>query len=224
MPRVLTKIALSVVLAVITFTYIIGRHTIIDAQLNHPIERKRKLSAISFSDTLATKSVCADLMNLAEIIEDYDGDSLQGALPDDYTVTTFFDDPPTGTQGTIVYSEEKRFIAAVFRGTEFFSLEDWKTNLNIDLVPANVPIIPSDVKLHKGFRNAVFGNGLFDLFEKELLKVIRNSSLDVEHVYLSGHSLVSIVATHILDLFTAGRNVILTFKTGLNQFCDMVLA
>lgn len=157
-------------------------------------EKRRISTALgAFSDTLAPNTVCADLVKLTVILGDEDGDSLEDILPVDYTLTTYFDNPSSGTQAMIVYSKEKRFAVAVFRSTEFFSLEDWKTNLNIDLVRADIQPIPYDVELHEGFFNAVFTNGLAELFETKLLDLIDDPALDIDHIYLTGHSMVSFV-------------------------------
>lgn len=155
--------------------------------------QERKLAAVGgFSDTLAPNTVCTDLMRLSVILQDGDDSSLGDTLPFDYTLKTYFNHSPSGTQAMIVYSKEKRYAAAVFRGTEFFSLDDWKTNLNIDLVRADIPSIPSDVELHEGFIDAVFATGLAELFESELIGLINDSDVDLEHIYLTGHSLVSL--------------------------------
>lgn len=175
------------------------------------ITKERKLATGTFSDTLAPKDTCADLMSLTDVLEDEDGDSLGGVLSGNYTLATYFDDPTSGTQAMIVYSKDKRFAAAVFRSTELFSLDDWKTNLNIDLVPTGIPSIPSDVELHEGYFDAVFNHGLADLFESKLIELINDPALDLEYIYLTGHSMGGALA-HILGSYLAGKNNDLNFR------------
>lgn len=179
---------------------------------NDRIGQGRRKLTTSFSDTLAPRDICSSLMDLSGIIgSENDADSIKRVLPDEYALTTYVDYSSTGTQAMIVYSQEKRVAAVVFRGTEVFSLDDWTTNLNIDLVRTNVPVIPSDVELHEGYLDSIFATGLVDVFEKNLISLTNDPSMNVDHIYVTGHSMGGALA-HIFGSYMAATYSDLKFR------------
>lgn len=69
------------------------------------------------------------------------------------------------------------------------------------MVKSDFAFILSDIELHEGFMKSVFGSGLADVFETKLIDLINDPSLDLEHIYLTGHSMVSLVP---MDMSTCG--------------------
>ena len=140
---------------------------------------------------------------IKEAIEfDEDDSIIKKKLPDNEVKISFvqgFDE--LGTQAMLVEFEKTEdfdgMLILVFRGTEVTSIEDIKTDLKANLVPAK-----GDGKIHKGFKDA------YELIEKELKEEIEKFNKEKKlPLYITGHSLggaLAITATKYLGSDTTG--------------------
>jgi hypothetical protein len=162
-----------------------------DGEYKMPLfSRTRKLDT-PFSDQLAPRLTCSDMMKLVVAIEGSDEESsIADELPADHALDMYVDKTSTDTQAIIVISEVSQYAAVVFRSTEYDNLDDWKLNLSISKVSFG-PVAPSNAKVHSGFWNCAIGNGLGDVFESRLKELMNDSSLKLNMVYIAGHSMVS---------------------------------
>lgn len=166
--------------------------------------RTRKLDT-PFSDQLAPRLTCSDMMKLVVAIEGSDEESsIADELPADHALDMYVDKTSTDTQAIIVISEVNQYAAVVFRSTEYDNLDDWKLNLSISKVSFG-PVAPSNAKVHSGFWNCAIGNGLGDVFESRLKELMNDSSLKLNMVYIAGHSMGGACA-HIFGTSLAANN------------------
>jgi len=179
-----------------------------DGEYKMPLfSRTRKLDT-SFSDQLAPRLICSDLMKLVVAVETSDEESsIANDLPADHALDMYVDKTSTDTQAMIVISEVNHYAAVVFRTTESDNLDDWKLNLSTSKVSFG-PVAPLNAKVHSGYWNGAIGNGLGDAFESRLKELMNDSSLNLNMVYIAGHSMVSRYPLMFIFLL---RSSLLTF-------------
>jgi len=179
-----------------------------DGEYKMPLfSRTRKLDT-SFSDQLAPRLICSDLMKLVVAVETSDEESsIANDLPADHALDMYVDKTSTDTQAMIVISEVNHYAAVVFRSTESDNLDDWKLNLSTSKVSFG-PVAPLNAKVHSGYWNGAIGNGLGDAFESRLKELMNDSSLNLNMVYVAGHSMVSRYPLMFIFLL---RSSLLTF-------------
>mmetsp|Transcript_16232 Transcript_16232/g.23826 ORF Transcript_16232/g.23826 Transcript_16232/m.23826 type:complete len:403 (-) Transcript_16232:43-1251(-) len=113
------------------------------------------------------------------------------ALPKNVTCQYYEHNEKEGTEVLIVTSAEKKYIAVVFAGTD----DNQSTIIDTEFIKETFGPLPNNNKLekytdlyvHSGFNNGVFGNGIFD---RVLAKI---TELKKDHpdyrIFLTGHSL-----------------------------------
>jgi hypothetical protein len=109
-----------------------------------------------------------------------------------------------GTQVAIVYSEEKKYVAVVFAGTD--SIPDTWIDAQVKLVPfgpKDAQLIPNNdtIKVHSGFNKQVFSEGLYSIIYDEVYELLNNHP-DYNMV-VTGHSLGA--SNSILTAVALGR-------------------
>lgn len=195
MQRFATVSFLLLVLSCCTVT--LRNHTLHheDGEYKMPLfSRTRKLDT-PFSDQLAPRLICQDLMKLALAIrvsdgKDVDESIIANDLPANHALEMYVDNAWTDTQAMLVISEVNHYAAVVFRSTESDNLDDWKLNLSTSKVPFGDGA-PPNAKVHSGYWNGAIGNGLGNAFESRLKELMNDSSLNLNMVYIAGHSMVS---------------------------------
>jgi len=105
-----------------------------------------------------------------------------------------------GTQAMLVKLEKTEnfdgMLIVVFRGTEPTCIDDIKTDIKANLVPAK-----GDGRIHKGFKDA------YELIEKELVVELKKYKDEKLPLYITGHSLggaLVITATKYLGSDSTG--------------------
>jgi len=140
---------------------------------------------------------------IKEAIEFDENDSvIKDNLPDAEVTISFmqgFDE--LGTQAMLVKFEKTEdfdgMLILVFRGTEPTSIEDIKTNISANLVPA----INATGQIHKGFQDS------YRIIEKELVEELDKYKDEKLPLYITGHSLggaLAITATKFLGSDSTG--------------------
>ncbi len=121
---------------------------------------------------------------------------IKDTLPDQNAVKICFKKgfDELGTQAMLVKIDKTKdfdgMLILVFRGTEPTSIEDIKSDIKANLVPAK-----GDGKIHKGFREA------YEIIEEELEKELKKYEKEKLPLYITGHSLggaLAITATKYL--------------------------
>lgn len=108
-------------------------------------------------------------------------------IPSDVICHHYEDDSPSRTEVMVVSSKTHKYVAVVYAGSD--NINDWIRDLDIALTPfgpKNNPIEP-DIKVHKGFNNAVFEYGVYDRILKAVSDVLKKHP--TYRIITTGHSL-----------------------------------
>eukprot|EP00814_Leptocylindrus_danicus_P013614 CAMPEP_0116015994 /NCGR_PEP_ID=MMETSP0321-20121206/7194_1 /TAXON_ID=163516 /ORGANISM="Leptocylindrus danicus var. danicus, Strain B650" /LENGTH=378 /DNA_ID=CAMNT_0003485923 /DNA_START=64 /DNA_END=1200 /DNA_ORIENTATION=- len=150
------------------------------------------------SKTLEFPSVhtAHEYLTLSHFIYNFDGDTNERKLPYDDLELHLFEDNPANGCVMVVSSPLRKYVAAVFRGTD--SDSDWMHDLQASKVPfgpvnGGDPII-ENVLVHKGFNKALFNTGGLEQedcqFDRVLNSIQNVTSVHPDYqVITTGHSL-----------------------------------
>eukprot|EP00816_Leptocylindrus_hargravesii_P013307 CAMPEP_0196811514 /NCGR_PEP_ID=MMETSP1362-20130617/18153_1 /TAXON_ID=163516 /ORGANISM="Leptocylindrus danicus, Strain CCMP1856" /LENGTH=375 /DNA_ID=CAMNT_0042186823 /DNA_START=109 /DNA_END=1236 /DNA_ORIENTATION=- len=136
-----------------------------------------------------------EYLTLSHFIYHFDGDTNETQLPYDDLELHLFEDNPANGCVMVVSSPLRKYVAAVFRGTD--SDSDWIHDLQASKVPfgpvnGGDPII-EDVLVHKGFNKALFNTGRLQedcQFDRVLSSIQSVTSVHPDYqVITTGHSL-----------------------------------
>ena len=166
----------------------------------------RKLSE-PYADTFPDSDLVFDLMQLSkEIFDESTHDESTFSNPKfDFQ---FWVQADFSTEFLIVTSKRDGKTVVVYRGSEEY--DDWLTNINILLVKPGFVNAPSSVKVHRGFRRALFHHdvGGGDVFEQSVIDLVEEKILELSgddgDIILTGHSLGGANA-HITGAYLADK-------------------
>lgn len=99
---------------------------------------------------------------------------------------------------------EKDKLIVMFRGSE--NLDDWLANLNIMLETAKFQGSPQNVKVHRGYQNALYQEDIPARIEDTIFSLFNDTSLNLpsNEVLLSGHSQGGALA-HMMGIYLADK-------------------
>lgn len=93
-----------------------------------------------------------------------------------------------------------RVPVVIFRGSD--DRDDYEVDFNIPFDKSKFSNAPSDVKIHRGFQNALFDQNVVQDIEKKILNILGDNG---HNVIVTGHSLGAANA-HITAAYLADRN------------------
>jgi len=174
-----------------------------NSQPNHSNERK--LQSSSFADTFPERQRVLEMSQLSHAIYKVDDDGLtpQSAVDtfnNNYNVKLWIDSQQSSTNAMVVQSKVDSSVVVVFRGSEDF--DDWLTNINLFREDSKFDHAPNNVKLHRGFQNAVFTEDVLPMIETKVLDLVGANSNG--KLFITGHSLGGALA-HITAAYMADR-------------------
>jgi len=108
-------------------------------------------------------------------------------IPSDIKCHHYEDDSPSRTDVMVVSSKTHKYVAVVYAGSD--NINDWIRDVDIALTPfgpKDNPIEPN-VKVHKGFNEAVFEYGVYDRILNAVEDVLKKHP--TYKIITTGHSL-----------------------------------
>lgn len=142
-----------------------------------------------FPDIFPNRNLVLDLMQLCVDIfgVNKNGRTAQEAISNPKFQYEDWIQPKFSTTCMIVSFEEEgssRVPVVVFRGSD--DLDDYKVDFDIPLEKSKFTNAPSDVKVHRGFQDALFDQDVVQDIEKKILDILGETG---ENVIVTGHSL-----------------------------------
>jgi len=202
---------------------------------SHPLTflSRRLSSSTPFADGFADLRIAKDLAKLSKSVYSIEnGVSPNEDIPSNFVARHYIDNSEPDTEALVAtsnnYGGNDNFIAIVFRGSE--SSSDWATNFNAGFVTLDNQDAPSNVKVHQGFRDAVFQNDLANSLDRHVQSLLDDSSsfggLNAD-VYLTGHSLggalAQVMGAYLANKYSDRNFRVITFgqpKVGNDKFKD----
>jgi len=145
---------------------------------------------VPFSDNIPDKSLVHEMVTLSKLVYRVNEThpNLNEILPEGYVGDNDHWVNIGSTEAMVSRTDyaEKNRVAVTFRGTQ--NVDDWADNVKIALVRWELEGIPDNVRVHRGFRNALMD--VVDKLENFVLQIMSNSTLDhQDELYVCGHSL-----------------------------------
>lgn len=100
-------------------------------------------------------------------------------------------------------------VVVIFRGTE--DTDDWIADAKIIKDPSKFVNAPDDVKIHRGFQNALFDEDIMGQVEAKVIELVGEEG----EVFITGHSLggskAHIAATYLADKYPTMKATMINF-------------